>query len=594
MAQKKKLNPARPLSGSLAYLSATPAYDEMARIWRDKQFGHLRYIDWKVMQALGFKERLEDMLSYTVDGQKFESLKRLFSIDEPVYVEMVTEVMTTFRFQRSQQVGQSSVSFRYLGKSHTLSLAQFALHMGLYTTEEINSPLFLTGATSISVTTTTSEAWSQWSPTPYFSGVKATRLRDPVLQVLHKLISCSLDGKYTTGGRVAAIDVALMESILGKRNIQVAYLVAKRILLEKDFGQRRTYMGAMITRLIRNMGLLRTTDVEKFKSGWSPKPIDYSFLRSMDILRFAKDGTVFIKARATDPKSIETLVPNLILPKQAKKRKRQQKPSDSDTDDEDDDGDEGDDDDIPSPPPVVPPHARAGPSTPAPRPQRPGYICHYGTPPGPDYWYWSMQMQIRIYTALRQQAAGMPMTPLPILPVGMGRAPPHIYPPVVPPPAPRPPPRREHITPPPQIIIPRHQTPQVQVPITRQTVPSSRGSRASRVSARTVTIQSPRTSRRSNPSATAHIPVSSHRQTDLFQNNTHQGSTMFPLDSFEIPSGLPSGLLIDQLVDQGVFTNGTPEEEAIQDASNEGTNDQHDDDSSDETSPAPATSTAAS
>lgn len=100
-------------------------------------------------------------------------------------------------------------------------------------------------------------------------------------------------------------------------------MVAHRIREERNFGTKQSYMGAVITRLIRRMGLLRTADVSRFTTepGWSAQPLDFEFLARIEVLKIERDGSVLWPKRECDPTDVDRVVERLTLPRGVKKRK---------------------------------------------------------------------------------------------------------------------------------------------------------------------------------------------------------------------------------------------------------------------------------
>ena len=80
--------------------------------------------------------------------------RRLLDVRRPAYHELTLEFHSTFRFDSARLTSLGAVSFALGRRTHIMSVAQFAVHAGLYTEEETSQPVFtesLMGWTDVDV-----------------------------------------------------------------------------------------------------------------------------------------------------------------------------------------------------------------------------------------------------------------------------------------------------------------------------------------------------------------------------------------------------------------------------------------------------------
>lgn len=102
------------------------------------------YVDWHWMGSTGLMEAMEPFLD-----KVFESIhgpfvcigwRRIFQIQETVYKELVMEFLSTVSFARKTGIYvDDNLTFCLGGERRTLSLADFALRIGIYVPSAVHS-----------------------------------------------------------------------------------------------------------------------------------------------------------------------------------------------------------------------------------------------------------------------------------------------------------------------------------------------------------------------------------------------------------------------------------------------------------------------
>ncbi|GJT22561.1 hypothetical protein Tco_0892498 [Tanacetum coccineum] len=105
-------------------------------------------VDWGVLNNLGCAKEIEVMLEiklYEMGGEEeifsFESWRRAFDINEPIYAELCHEFYSTYEFNEvvtdEELMTKKLIKFRLAGRGNLLTLLEFARRFGLYNSHEI-------------------------------------------------------------------------------------------------------------------------------------------------------------------------------------------------------------------------------------------------------------------------------------------------------------------------------------------------------------------------------------------------------------------------------------------------------------------------
>ncbi|GJR28739.1 hypothetical protein Tco_1104971 [Tanacetum coccineum] len=112
-------------------------------------------VDWTILNTLGCGNTIEDMFEARVNEMEsdellfmFDAWKRAFDINEPIYIELCNEFYATFDFDEAvpddELMTKKVIKFRLYGRAHSLSVLNFAKHLGLYSNAEIQDDGFET------------------------------------------------------------------------------------------------------------------------------------------------------------------------------------------------------------------------------------------------------------------------------------------------------------------------------------------------------------------------------------------------------------------------------------------------------------------
>ncbi|KAL8214320.1 hypothetical protein R6Q57_003769 [Mikania cordata] len=125
---------------------------------------------------------------------------RLFEMTfAPQYRLITVEFLSTFVFrpraadQPQADPDQPELSFRLCGLAYAMSLAEFGNALGLYTEEELEMPIY-TSAIHTADDAVVSAWWPRIGDEPFFRAARVTRIRDPLIRYLHRVMASSITG----------------------------------------------------------------------------------------------------------------------------------------------------------------------------------------------------------------------------------------------------------------------------------------------------------------------------------------------------------------------------------------------------------------
>ncbi|KAL8230940.1 hypothetical protein R6Q57_000718 [Mikania cordata] len=150
----------------LQFPQGTIARNRRDRLLR-KEMGQQKANDYDLLAELGQLERMT-----TIIGEDTP-----WSPDQP---------------QADQQ--QPEVSFRLCGLAYAMSLAEFGNALGLYTEEELEMPIY-TSAIHTDDDAVVSAWWPRIDDEPFVRAARVTRIRDPLIHYLHRVIASSITGR---------------------------------------------------------------------------------------------------------------------------------------------------------------------------------------------------------------------------------------------------------------------------------------------------------------------------------------------------------------------------------------------------------------
>ncbi|GJU47368.1 hypothetical protein Tco_1204634 [Tanacetum coccineum] len=255
-----------------------------------------------VQNNMGCAEEIEDILEIKVyemrgDEEIFtsEAWRRSFDINEPVYAELCHEFYETYEFDETvtdeDLMSKKLIKFRLRGRGHTLTILEFARHLGLYTSDEIYDEgfetYFLRGLRNddhFNVNQYWSEISSENELT--LSRSSARTIRKLVLRVLQKMITYGVLQRKTGYDKVQRNELWLMSMFEAKHQngyANVSWLIAKW-LKRKGVGSQRESMifcGQFITKITMRANLLTDKVLNGFSAPVYYRPLDITTLREL-------------------------------------------------------------------------------------------------------------------------------------------------------------------------------------------------------------------------------------------------------------------------------------------------------------------------
>ncbi|KAL8217275.1 hypothetical protein R6Q57_024112 [Mikania cordata] len=179
----------------LQFPQKTVARSRRDRLLR-KEMGQQKAIDYDLLAELGQQERMT-----TIIGED-TPWSRLFEMTfAPQYRPITVEFLSTFvyrpcgpDYQPQAGAQPSEISFRLCGFAYELSLAEFGNALGLYTEQELTMPIYTT-VIHTAGDAVVSAWWPRIGDEPFVRAARVTRIRDPLIRYLHRVIASSITGR---------------------------------------------------------------------------------------------------------------------------------------------------------------------------------------------------------------------------------------------------------------------------------------------------------------------------------------------------------------------------------------------------------------
>ncbi|KAL8218820.1 hypothetical protein R6Q57_022193 [Mikania cordata] len=205
----------------LQFPQGTIARNRRDRLLR-KEMSQQKTIDYDLLAELGQLERMTAIISEDTPWS------RLFEMTfAPQYRLITVEFLSTFVFrpraadQPQADPDQPEVSFRLCGLAYAMSLAEFGNALGLYTEEELEMPIY-TSAIHTADDAVVSAWWPRIGDEPFVRAARVTRIRDPLIRYLHRVIASSITGRGMSQEWCTSQDLFFLYCILSGRLCNVA------------------------------------------------------------------------------------------------------------------------------------------------------------------------------------------------------------------------------------------------------------------------------------------------------------------------------------------------------------------------------------
>ncbi|GJX08687.1 hypothetical protein Tco_0196619, partial [Tanacetum coccineum] len=236
-----------------------------------KKFYSTSIINWLLLNTMGCAKEIEEMLEIMLveiggDEEIFTSKawRHAFYISKPIYTKLCHKFYSTFEFDEevpSEELWSNRlIKFRLVGKDHSLTLVQFAKHLGLYFNDEVGEL--------------------------HLSRSQASTIRKPILKVLQKMISYSLCQRTNGHDKMQNNDLWLLSMFEAKNQngyANVAWVIAKW-MKKKGIGRQRESMiccSQFITRMTRRTNLLSDEVLNGLSAPTYCKTLDKITLREL-------------------------------------------------------------------------------------------------------------------------------------------------------------------------------------------------------------------------------------------------------------------------------------------------------------------------
>ncbi|GJR57562.1 hypothetical protein Tco_1499724 [Tanacetum coccineum] len=189
----------------------------------------------------------------------------MFDIRGPLVHELILEFYSTFRFGQAilDLDTPRTLQFQLGGARRRMSRRQFILALGLHTKEEMQTPGFgvywARSARQIPDKGDLRDYWMGISSARDFLGTAPsyTTIRDPILRLYNRLITCSIAGRSQAPEKVTVTDLFYLRG-MDVGSVNVPYLLARYLRLFTAGRKSGAHIsgGQFVVRLAEHFGLL--------------------------------------------------------------------------------------------------------------------------------------------------------------------------------------------------------------------------------------------------------------------------------------------------------------------------------------------------
>ncbi|GKC47148.1 hypothetical protein Tco_1064870 [Tanacetum coccineum] len=203
-------------------------------------------INWDILNGMGCDGEINDMLRIKLRKAKsneeiFTTVAwiRAFNIKEPIYAELFHEFYSTYEFDEvyadNELQTKKIIKFKLGGRALNLTLLEFACRLGLYHADELEEDgfdVYFQGGLRSDDNFNAQEYWLSISREEILglSRSHACTIRNPILRVVHKMITYGLCQRTTRYDKIQKNDLWLL-SIFDARHqngyANVAWLIAR-------------------------------------------------------------------------------------------------------------------------------------------------------------------------------------------------------------------------------------------------------------------------------------------------------------------------------------------------------------------------------
>ncbi|GJS84686.1 gag protease polyprotein [Tanacetum coccineum] len=214
-------------------------------------------VNWDILNRMGCGEEIDGMLRINLcEAGNYEEIftsvawVRAFNINEPVYSKLCHEFYSTYEFDEvcvnDELKTKKMIKFRLGGRAHSLTLLEFSRRLGLYHAKELDEEgfdVYFQGGLHSEEHFNAQEYWLSISREENLSLSRshAATIRNLILRVLHKMITCGLCQR-PTGRRENELVLRERESMICCGQFITKIARKARVLSDEDLHER---MGSM-------------------------------------------------------------------------------------------------------------------------------------------------------------------------------------------------------------------------------------------------------------------------------------------------------------------------------------------------------------
>ncbi|GJZ45813.1 hypothetical protein Tco_0593409 [Tanacetum coccineum] len=246
------------------------AYCEKLSKLQERSFGVPRVANWRLFDGYGFEDTLREMMKleyiYEGDGDIFVnySWERALSIDNEIYPEWVLELFSTLYFDKDVD-------------RNNLMNEKFAL--GLFTEDEVEHHLFEVYFGKLEVDDKHFDHKDYWTRVgkPALTNHKEVLVKEPLMQIVHKVIVGSLVHKVPSRERCQKQDLWMMSTLEESRGVNLAWIIADHLYKHAPGTKENSAIcaGHYVTKLACSLGYFVDDEIKKYS-----EPIDCDYWTS--------------------------------------------------------------------------------------------------------------------------------------------------------------------------------------------------------------------------------------------------------------------------------------------------------------------------
>ncbi|GJR81219.1 hypothetical protein Tco_0152004 [Tanacetum coccineum] len=251
---------------------------------------------------MGCDGEIDDMLRIRVqeaesEEEIFTSVAwiRAFNINEPIYAELCHEFYSTYEFDEvcadDELQSKKIIRFRLGGRAHSLTLLEFARRLGLYQAVELEEDgfnVYFEGGLRSDDNFNATDYWLSISREENLglSRSHTSTIRNPILRVIHKMITYGLCQRTTGYDKVQKNDLWLLSMFDARHQngyANVAWVIAKWMKRKGAGTQKESQIccGQFISKLARKCRVLTEDVVRSLSAPIYCRDLDTTTLRDL-------------------------------------------------------------------------------------------------------------------------------------------------------------------------------------------------------------------------------------------------------------------------------------------------------------------------